>query len=97
MIGEVSFFDGRGRSATVWAIQRTRLLRVSFEGFQAFAEERRVRARELLFALGSVIAWRLAGTVLCQTLPRTLPGCQVAGSEGVWALAHVRPYPHCPT
>lgn len=59
VIGEISFFDGRGRSATVWAIQRTQLLRLDFHGFLAFADERPARARELLFALGRVIAWRL--------------------------------------
>ena len=59
VLGEVSFFDGRGRSATVWAIEPTQLLRLDREAFRTFARERPERATELLFGLGRVLAQRL--------------------------------------
>jgi CRP/FNR family cyclic AMP-dependent transcriptional regulator len=59
VIGEISFFDGRGRSATVWATRSTHLLRLGLDGFRTFADDRPLRAQELLFALGGVVAFRL--------------------------------------
>ena len=59
VIGEISFFDGRGRSATVWAARATQLLRLGLDGFRAFSDQRPERAQELLFALGGIVAFRL--------------------------------------
>ena len=59
VLGEVAFFDGKGRSATVWAIDATQLLRLDHDGFRAFAAARPDRANELLFGLGRVLAQRL--------------------------------------
>jgi CRP/FNR family cyclic AMP-dependent transcriptional regulator len=59
VLGEVAFFDGRGRSATVWAAEPTRLVKLDVAGFDVFAAGHAVRANELLFALGQVLAHRL--------------------------------------
>lgn len=59
MFGEVSLFDGMPRSASVWAIEPTTLLRVTYDGLQAFAAEHMALANELLFAMGRVLAMRL--------------------------------------
>jgi CRP/FNR family cyclic AMP-dependent transcriptional regulator len=59
IVGEIAFFDGRGRSAAVWATEPTQLLRLGLDGFRAFAAERPQRAQELLFALGAIVAFRL--------------------------------------
>jgi CRP/FNR family cyclic AMP-dependent transcriptional regulator len=59
IVGEIAFFDGRGRSAAVWATEVTQLLRLALDGFRSFAEERPRRAQEFLFALGALIASRL--------------------------------------
>ena len=59
VFGEISLFDGKPRTATVWAIRPTDLLRLDLDGLQAFMAEHPVRANELLFALGQVLALRL--------------------------------------
>ena len=59
MFGEVSFFDGLPRSAPVWAIKPTKLLRLSFSGFPASTAQHMTLASELLFAMGRVLAMRL--------------------------------------
>jgi CRP/FNR family transcriptional regulator, cyclic AMP receptor protein len=59
IVGEQSFFDGMPRSARVWAVRPSRLRRLKFEGFQAYATQHPERARELLFALGRVLSIRL--------------------------------------
>lgn len=59
MFGEVSLFDGLPRSASVWAIKPTTLLRLTYGGLQAFTAEHMALANELLFAMGRVLAMRL--------------------------------------
>lgn len=59
VLGEISLFDGKPRTATVWAIKPTELLRLDLSGLQAFTAAHPVRANELLFALGQVLALRL--------------------------------------
>ena len=59
MFGEVSFFDGLPRSASVWAIKSTTLLRLSYSAFQAFTAQHMKLASDLLFAMGRVLAMRL--------------------------------------
>ena len=59
VVGEISFFDGRGRSAAVWTTRPTQLLRLGLEGFRTFSDQRPQRAQELLFALGGIVAFRL--------------------------------------
>ena len=59
VIGEVALFDGLPRTATVWAIEPTELLRLDVAGLRAFAAEQPARANDLLFALGRVLAFHL--------------------------------------
>lgn len=59
VIGEVSFFDGLPRTATVWATRPTTLLRLDQAAVQAFAAASPARGLELLLALGRVLAFRL--------------------------------------
>lgn len=59
MFGEVSLFDGLPRSASVWAIQPTTLLRITHDGVQAFSRQQPVLANALLWAMGRVLAGRL--------------------------------------
>ncbi len=58
VIGEVSFFDGWPRTATVWATRPSQLLRLDIEGLRAFAAAHPAQGHELLFALGRVLAFR---------------------------------------
>jgi CRP/FNR family transcriptional regulator, cyclic AMP receptor protein len=59
VIGEISLFDGLPRTASVWAIEPTELLRLDIDGLRIFASDNPERAHELLFALGRVLAFRL--------------------------------------
>ena len=59
VFGEVSLFDGLPRSASVWAIKPTSLLRLSYDEFVAFTAEHTSLANDLLFALGRVLAMRV--------------------------------------
>jgi CRP-like cAMP-binding protein len=59
VIGEISLFDGLPRTASVWAIKPTELLRLDMDGLNAFAREQPARAHELLFGLGRVLALRI--------------------------------------
>lgn len=59
VIGEISFFDGRPRTASVWATQPTQLLRLDHEGWLRFASDHPALGHRLLFALGRVLAFRV--------------------------------------
>jgi CRP-like cAMP-binding protein len=59
VIGEIAFFDGGRRSATVWAIEPTQLLALERTDIEAFAASHPARGLELLFALGRVLAFRV--------------------------------------
>lgn len=59
VIGEISFFDGGPRSATVWATEPSRLLALDAAAVQAFAEAQPLRGQELLMALARVLARRV--------------------------------------
>lgn len=56
--GEISFFDGWPRTATVWATRPSQLLRLDLEGLHAFSAAHPARGHELLFALARVLAFR---------------------------------------
>jgi CRP/FNR family transcriptional regulator, cyclic AMP receptor protein len=62
VIGEIGFFDGKPRSATVTAVTDGEMLRVSFESFQALAETEPDLAQTMLFDLGRILAIRLRKT-----------------------------------
>ena len=59
VFGKVALFDGLPRSASVWAIKPTSLLRLSYDDLRAFTAEHVTLANELLFALGRVMALRV--------------------------------------
>lgn len=58
VIGEVSLFDGRPRSASVWATEPAELLRLDLAALQAFTAQHPRLGCDLLFALGRVLAGR---------------------------------------
>lgn len=58
VIGEVALFDGRPRTASVWATQRTELIKLPLAGLQAFVAAQPRLGAELLFALGRILALR---------------------------------------
>ena len=59
LIGEVAFFDRRGRSADVVAVTEVDVLRLSDTGFEQFAARHPGLAIELLRDLGRILAFRL--------------------------------------
>jgi CRP/FNR family cyclic AMP-dependent transcriptional regulator len=59
LLGEVAFFDGQPRSADVVATSDGELVRLDPAGFEEFAARHPGLARELLMALGLILASRL--------------------------------------
>ena len=59
VVGELAFFDGRPRSAKVWAIADSQLQRVEFKAFDAFCADHPQLACNLLLALARVVSLRL--------------------------------------
>jgi CRP/FNR family cyclic AMP-dependent transcriptional regulator len=62
LVGEMAFFDGRPRSATVRARTDGQLLRLSRDDFDLFAARHSDLARHVLFDLGRLLAARLRRT-----------------------------------
>ena len=62
VFGEISFFDGAPRSATIRARSNGRAIRVTRENFDVLAAWEPVIARKLLFDLGRILAMRLRWT-----------------------------------
>jgi CRP-like cAMP-binding protein len=62
VLGEQSFFDGNPRSASVWAVNDCEVAALTPEQYGAFEARHPDRARELLFALGRILAIRLRRT-----------------------------------
>jgi CRP/FNR family transcriptional regulator, cyclic AMP receptor protein len=62
VLGEQSFFDGNPRSASVWAVVDSEVAAMTPEQYAAFAAANPGLARELLFALGRILAIRLRRT-----------------------------------
>lgn len=59
VVGEMAFFDHQPRSASVWAVTDSVLLRLSGEGYARLGAAEPALARDLLFGLGRVLAARL--------------------------------------
>jgi CRP-like cAMP-binding protein len=59
VVGEVAFFDGWPRSARIWAVEDSQLMRLEVPAYDRFAAEHLQQANELLFALGRLVALRL--------------------------------------
>jgi CRP/FNR family transcriptional regulator, cyclic AMP receptor protein len=62
VLGELAFFDGGPRSAGSWAVDQCEVAAMTAEQYRAFEESNPGLARDLLFALGRVLAKRLRQT-----------------------------------
>jgi len=62
VLGEQSFFDEEPRSASVWAVGECVVAAMTPEQFSALEQAHPTQARELLFALGRILAIRLRRT-----------------------------------
>lgn len=62
VIGEIGFFDGQARTATVTAVTDGAMLRLSFDAFLALAASEPDLAQAMLFDLGRILAIRLRQT-----------------------------------
>ena len=63
VVGELGFFDGRPRSAKVWATVDSMLLRLDFEAYERYQGAHPARAAELMFAMGRLMALRIRRTI----------------------------------
>lgn len=62
VVGEQAFFDGGPRSAGAWAVRDCAIATLTPEQFSAFADASPRLGRDLLFALGRILAVRLRRT-----------------------------------
>jgi CRP-like cAMP-binding protein len=62
ILGEVAFFDGGPRSATAWAVDGCEVAAMTLDQFREFGKTNPDLARELVFALGRILATRLRQT-----------------------------------
>ena len=63
VVGELSFFDGKPRSAEVSATEDSELYRLDFQAYQRFADIHPRMACDLVFAIGRLVALRLRQTM----------------------------------
>jgi CRP/FNR family transcriptional regulator, cyclic AMP receptor protein len=62
VLGELAFFDGGPRSAGAWAVSNCEVAAMAPDQYRAFEQGCPDLARELIFALGCVLAARLRRT-----------------------------------
>jgi CRP/FNR family cyclic AMP-dependent transcriptional regulator len=62
VLGELAFFDGGPRSAGAWAVDDSEVAAMTPDQYPAFEQNSPALARELLFALGRILAIRLRRT-----------------------------------
>lgn len=62
VLGELAFFDGGPRSAGAWAASNCEVAAMTPDQYAAFEQSSPNLARELIFALGRVLATRLRRT-----------------------------------
>ena len=62
VLGELAFFDGGPRSAGAWAVNESEVAAMTPDQYTAFEQSSPALARELLFALGRILAIRLRRT-----------------------------------
>jgi CRP/FNR family cyclic AMP-dependent transcriptional regulator len=62
VLGELAFFDGGPRSAGAWAVNDCEVAAMAPDQYAAFQQNSPTLARELLFALGRILATRLRRT-----------------------------------
>jgi CRP/FNR family transcriptional regulator, cyclic AMP receptor protein len=62
VLGEQAFFDGAPRSAGVWAVDDCEVAALAPDQYTSFEQSNPALARDLLFALGRILAIRLRKT-----------------------------------
>jgi CRP-like cAMP-binding protein len=62
VLGELAFFDGGPRSAGAWAVDDCEVAAMTLDQYSAFEQSSPALARDLLFALGRILAIRLRRT-----------------------------------
>ena len=62
VLGELAFFDGGPRSAGAWAVVDCEVAAMTPDQYTAFEQSSPALGRELLFALGRILAIRLRNT-----------------------------------
>lgn len=62
VVGEQSFFDSAPRSANVWAVEDSKLLKLELRDFERFADSNPRLGYDVVFALGRILAYRLRST-----------------------------------
>jgi CRP/FNR family cyclic AMP-dependent transcriptional regulator len=62
VLGEQAFFDAGPRSAAAWAVEDCEVAAMTLDQYAAFEKSSPARARDLLFALGRILAMRLRRT-----------------------------------
>jgi CRP-like cAMP-binding protein len=62
VVGELAFFDGSPRSAKVWAVARTRLLKFTLGDYERYARENASEATVFLFAMARLLSYRVRST-----------------------------------
>lgn len=59
VVGELAFFDGARRSAKVWAVARTRLLKLTIGDYELYASKHASEAAAFLFAMARLLSFRV--------------------------------------
>lgn len=59
VLGEVGFFDGQPRSASVLAVTDAKLLRLAYDDFEALSAKEPALGRRILLDMGRALALRL--------------------------------------
>jgi len=62
VVGELAFFDGAPRSAKVWAVMRTRLLKFTLRDYELYASQNAREATAFLFAMARLLSYRVRTT-----------------------------------
>jgi CRP-like cAMP-binding protein len=62
VLGEQAFFDGGPRSASAWAVDTCKVAAMNQDQYTTFEHGNPILARNLLFALGRILAIRLRRT-----------------------------------
>ena len=62
VVGELAFFDGAPRSAKVWAVTRTRLLKYTLKDYELYASSNAREATAFLFAMARLLSYRVRNT-----------------------------------
>ncbi|CAN5459426.1 hypothetical protein BH09PSE6_BH09PSE6_03860 [soil metagenome] len=62
VVGELSFFDSAPRSANVWAVENSQLLKLDLREFERFADSNPRLGYDIMFSLGRILALRVRST-----------------------------------